>query len=113
VHSTPQDFQSVQDFLSHPVVLQLLARGNLTVHTGSNPPNIEGRYDVTASIRGGGICGQADALCHGISRALEKSDPTMRAPLKRKGFLTRDARKKERKKYGQKGARARYQFSKR
>lgn len=74
---------------------------------------VEGRYDVTASIRGGGISGQADALCHGISRALEKSDPTMRAPLKRKGFLTRDARKKERKKYGQKGARARYQFSKR
>ena len=51
VHSTPQDFQSVQDFLSHPVVLQLLARGNLTVHTGSNPPNIEGIYDVTETIQ--------------------------------------------------------------
>ncbi len=73
----------------------------------------EGRYDVIASIRGGGVSGQTDALCHGISRALEKSDPTMRASLKRNGFLTRDARKKERKKYGQKGARARYQFSKR
>ena len=73
----------------------------------------EGRYDVTAKLRGGGVAGQADALCHGIARALEKFDETLRAPLKRKGFLTRDARKKERKKYGQKGARARYQFSKR
>ncbi len=51
LHSTPQGFQSVQDFLNHPVVLQLLARGNLTVHTGSNPPNIEGRYDVTETIQ--------------------------------------------------------------
>ena len=73
----------------------------------------EGRYDVTAKLHGGGVAGQADALRHGIARALEKLDETLRAPLKRKGFLTRDARKKERKKYGQKGARARFQFSKR
>ena len=73
----------------------------------------EGRYDVNARICGGGVSGQTDALCHGISRALEKVDPGVRPVLKRKGFLTRDARKKERKKYGQKGARARYQFSKR
>ena len=73
----------------------------------------EGRWDVTAKIQGGGIAGQADALRHGIARALEKSDESLRAPLKRQGLLTRDARKKERKKYGQKGARARYQFSKR
>jgi len=72
-----------------------------------------GRYEVVASVHGGGISGQADALRHGISRALEKYDETLRAPLKKKGFLTRDARKKERKKYGQKGARARFQFSKR
>ena len=72
-----------------------------------------GRYDVTATVRGGGLSGQADALRHGISRALEKFDETLRASLKKKGFLTRDARKKERKKYGQKGARARFQFSKR
>jgi small subunit ribosomal protein S9 len=72
-----------------------------------------GRYEVVASVHGGGISGQADALRHGISRALEKFDETLRAPLKKKGFLTRDARKKERKKYGQKGARARFQFSKR
>ena len=73
----------------------------------------EGRYDVVAKIHGGGVSGQADALRHGISRALEKVDPELRSSLKRKGFLTRDARKKERKKYGQKGARARFQFSKR
>jgi small subunit ribosomal protein S9 len=73
----------------------------------------ESRFDVTAKICGGGVSGQADALRHGIARALEKNDPDVRAALKRKGFLTRDARKKERKKYGQRGARARYQFSKR
>ena len=73
----------------------------------------EGRWDVIATIHGGGVSGQADALRHGISRALEKADENLRGALKRHGLLTRDARKKERKKYGQKGARARYQFSKR
>ena len=72
-----------------------------------------GRYDVKAHVGGGGLSGQADALRHGIARALEKSDESLRTPLKRGGLLTRDARKKERKKYGQKGARARFQFSKR
>jgi small subunit ribosomal protein S9 len=72
-----------------------------------------GRYDIIANIHGGGLSGQADALRHGISRALEKFDETNRGPLKKQGMLTRDARKKERKKYGQKGARARFQFSKR
>ena len=71
------------------------------------------KFDVVATVHGGGPSGQADAIRHGIARALEKVDPSMRGPLKRKGFLTRDARKKERKKYGQKGARARFQFSKR
>lgn len=71
------------------------------------------RYDVSASVRGGGPSGQAGALRHGISRALEKLDPGLRPVLKRGGFLTRDARKKERKKYGQRGARRRFQFSKR
>jgi small subunit ribosomal protein S9 len=71
------------------------------------------RYDVKASIHGGGMAGQAGALRHGIARALEKVDATQRAALKRAGFLTRDSRVKERKKYGQKGARARFQFSKR
>ena len=71
------------------------------------------RYDVTAQCKGGGSSGQAGALRHGIARALEKMDPALRGPLKRRGLLTRDSRKKERKKYGQKGARARFQFSKR
>ncbi len=75
--------------------------------------SMEERYDVVAHCEGGGSSGQAGALRHGIARALEKIDPELRGPLKRKGFLTRDARKKERKKYGQKGARARFQFSKR
>ncbi len=72
-----------------------------------------GRYDIRANIKGGGLSGQADALRHGIARALEKFDEGNRGALKKKGMLTRDARKKERKKYGQKGARARFQFSKR
>ena len=71
------------------------------------------RYDIRAKIHGGGPSGQAGALRHGIARAIEKLDPTQRLALKRAGFLTRDPRRKERKKYGQKGARARYQFSKR
>jgi small subunit ribosomal protein S9 len=71
------------------------------------------KFDVVAKVHGGGPSGQADAVRHGIARALEKIDPSVRGALKRKGFLTRDARKKERKKYGQKGARARFQFSKR
>ncbi len=75
--------------------------------------SMEERYDVVAHCEGGGSSGQAGALRHGIARALEKMDPELRSSLKRTGFLTRDARKKERKKYGQKGARARFQFSKR
>ncbi len=75
--------------------------------------NAHDRYDVIAKVQGGGVSGQADAVRHGIARALEKLDPTMRTSLKKRGLLTRDARKKERKKYGQKGARARFQFSKR
>ena len=75
--------------------------------------NLGGRYDVVAKLHGGGMTGQAGALRHGIARALEKADPGLRQTLKRAGFLTRDARKKERKKYGQRGARARFQFSKR
>ena len=72
-----------------------------------------GRYDIHATLTGGGVAGQAGALRHGIARAIEKLDGTQRTVLKRAGYLTRDPRKKERKKYGQKGARARFQFSKR
>jgi small subunit ribosomal protein S9 len=75
--------------------------------------SMQERYDVVAQCKGGGSSGQAGALRHGIARALEKMDPELRTRLKRGGLLTRDARKKERKKYGQKGARARFQFSKR
>jgi small subunit ribosomal protein S9 len=71
------------------------------------------RWDVAASVHGGGPTGQAGALRHGIARALVRIDESLRPQVKRGGFLTRDARKKERKKYGQRGARARFQFSKR
>jgi small subunit ribosomal protein S9 len=75
--------------------------------------NTENNYTVYVNMRGGGIVGQAGALVHGLSRALEKAQPELRPILKKAGFLRRDARVVERKKYGQKGARARYQFSKR
>ena len=71
------------------------------------------KFDVVATIDGGGVASQAGALRHGISRALCLFDGELRKPLKKAGLLTRDARTKERKKYGQKGARARFQFSKR
>ena len=86
---------------------------HVRIHAPFEATGQEGRYDVHARIDGGGVAGQADALRHGISRALEKFDEQLRTPLKRRGLLTRDAREKERKKYGQRGARARYQFSKR
>ncbi|MCJ7499023.1 30S ribosomal protein S9 [bacterium] len=72
-----------------------------------------GQYDVSINVNGGGISGQAGAIKHGISRALLKVSDDYRKPLKKAGYLTRDAREVERKKYGQRGARARFQFSKR
>jgi small subunit ribosomal protein S9 len=72
-----------------------------------------GKFDVFANVDGGGTTGQAGALRHGIARALLAYDPDLRPALRKGGFLTRDPRMKERKKYGQKGARARFQFSKR
>ncbi|MCG6552417.1 MAG: 30S ribosomal protein S9 [Candidatus Magnetominusculus sp. LBB02] len=72
-----------------------------------------GKLDVTASVHGGGPAGQAGAVRHGISIALINSDSDLRPKLKKEGLLTRDPREKERKKYGQKGARKRFQFSKR
>ena len=71
------------------------------------------KYDILATAAGGGIAGQAGALRLGIARALVKSDPELRAQLKKAGMLTRDPREKERKKYGLAGARKRFQFSKR
>ena len=73
----------------------------------------DGKFDVWATVRGGGMSSQAGAIRHGIARALMKSDPALRGTLKSVGYVTRDPRKKERKKPGQKGARARFQFSKR
>ena len=72
-----------------------------------------GAYDVFVNAHGGGISGQAGAILHGLARALVKAEDTLRPNLKKAGFLTRDARMVERKKYGRKGARARFQFSKR
>ena len=71
------------------------------------------KYDIIANIVGGGLAGQAGALRLGISRALIKSEPELKDPLRKHGFLTRDPRMKERKKYGQKGARKRFQWTKR
>ncbi len=86
--------------------LQMIIRQPLTL------TKLADKFDVTVNVRGGGMTGQAEAVRHGISRALLEADPELRGVLKRAGFLTRDARKKERKKYGQRAARARYQYSK-
>ena len=72
-----------------------------------------GKYDIYVNVQGGGISGQAGAIKHGISRALLEVNPDFRPLLKKSGFLTRDSRVKERKKYGQPGARKRFQYSKR
>lgn len=72
-----------------------------------------GKYDVYVNVRGGGISGQADAIRHGVSRALISISPELRPVLKKAHLLTRDSRVKERKKYGLRSARARYQYSKR
>ncbi|NCO83676.1 MAG: 30S ribosomal protein S9 [Nitrospirae bacterium CG_4_10_14_3_um_filter_44_29] len=74
---------------------------------------MSGKYNITAKVVGGGLSGQAGALRHGISRAILSIDNDLRLKLKKEGFLTRDPRETERKKYGQKGARKRFQFSKR
>jgi small subunit ribosomal protein S9 len=71
------------------------------------------RFDVMVNVSGGGVSGQAGAITHGIARALLLVDSELRGPLKKAGFIKRDPRVKERKKYGQKGARANFQFSKR
>jgi small subunit ribosomal protein S9 len=73
----------------------------------------EGAYQVSVNVRGGGLTGQAGAVRHGLARAIARTEPELRTALKRAGLLTRDARVVERKKYGQKGARRRFQFSKR
>ena len=75
--------------------------------------NTGGKLDIWVNTDGGGPTGQADAIIMGLGRALSKYDPNLEVPLRNAGFLTRDSRMKERKKYGQRGARRRFQFSKR
>ena len=87
--------------------LKLIVRQPLELTATTN------KYDILISVKGGGFTGQAGAIRHGISRALLIADADLRAPLKKAGFLTRDPRMKERKKYGLKGARRAPQFSKR
>jgi len=88
-------------------VLQMILRQPFTV------AGVDGQFDVMATVKGGGLSGQAGAVKHGISKALQLYDPTLRAALKAAGFLTRDSRVVERKKYGKAKARKSFQFSKR
>ena len=89
------------------------ATGRMVIRQPFEETELLGKFDVLATVRGGGSNAQAGAIRHGITRALIKIDPALRAKLKQAGYVTRDPRKKERKKYGQRGARARFQFSKR
>jgi len=98
--------KQADDYFNRPT-LRLLIRQPLKV------ANLIDKYDIIASIRGGGLSGQAGALRHGIARALSVIDQDTKSLLRRNGYLTRDPRKKERKKYGQKGARKRFQWTKR
>jgi len=88
-------------------VLQMILRQPFTV------AGVDGQFDVMATVKGGGLSGQAGAVKHGISKALQLYDPSLRAALKAAGFLTRDSRVVERKKYGKAKARKSFQFSKR
>jgi small subunit ribosomal protein S9 len=97
---------SIEEYL-HRETLRMQIRQPLEA-TGVN-----GKFDIEINVAGGGISGQAGAIRHGISRALLKVDENLKAVLKKGGFLTRDPRAKERKKYGQKGARKRFQWTKR
>jgi small subunit ribosomal protein S9 len=89
------------------------AASQLLVVQGFDITEQQGKFDVEATVAGGGLAAQADSVRFGIARALAAMDPERRSPLKKAGLLTRDARKKERKKYGQPGARKRFQYSKR
>ncbi|AWB50300.1 30S ribosomal protein S9 [Gemmobacter aquarius] len=88
-------------------VLQMILKQPFTI------ANVEGQFDVFATVAGGGLSGQAGAVKHGISKALQLYEPTLRSALKAAGFLTRDSRVVERKKYGKAKARKSFQFSKR
>ncbi|WP_170523781.1 30S ribosomal protein S9 [Ruegeria arenilitoris] len=96
-----------QDVYFARPVLQLILRQPFQVS------GVEGEFDVVATVKGGGLTGQAGAVKHGISKALQLYDPSLRGALKAAGFLTRDSRVVERKKYGKRKARRSFQFSKR
>jgi small subunit ribosomal protein S9 len=98
--------RSDEDYFSRPTA-------RMVIRQGLEEVNLLTQYNVEATVRGGGISSQAGAIRHGITRALMKIDSDLRPKLKAAGYVTRDPRKKERKKYGQKAARARFQFSKR
>ncbi|MBN1574345.1 MAG: 30S ribosomal protein S9 [Deltaproteobacteria bacterium] len=85
----------------------------MIIHQPLELTNTLGKFDIFVNVSGGGHSGQAGAIKHGISKALLNYDAELRSVLKKAGFITRDSRVKERKKYGQRGARARFQFSKR
>ncbi len=95
-----------EDYFSRPTA-------RMVIRQGLEEVSLIGQYNVIATVKGGGISSQAGAIRHGITRALMKIDSELRPKLKAAGYVTRDPRKKERKKYGQKAARARFQFSKR
>ncbi|WP_022703812.1 30S ribosomal protein S9 [Pseudorhodobacter ferrugineus] len=98
--------KTMAEYFARPV-LQMILRQPFTV------AGVEGQFDVMATVAGGGLSGQAGAVKHGVSKALQLYDPTLRAALKAAGFLTRDSRVVERKKYGKAKARKSFQFSKR
>ncbi|MWD26432.1 30S ribosomal protein S9 [Aquicoccus sp. SCR17] len=98
--------KEMNTYFARPV-LQMILRQPFTV------AGVEDQFDVMATVKGGGLSGQAGAVKHGISRALQLFDPSLRSPLKAAGFLTRDSRVVERKKYGRRKARRSFQFSKR
>ncbi|MDK3020356.1 30S ribosomal protein S9 [Pseudodonghicola flavimaris] len=98
--------KEMDKYFARPV-LQLILRQPFQV------AGVEGEFDVMATVKGGGLTGQAGAVKHGISKALQLYDPSLRGALKAAGFLTRDSRVVERKKYGKRKARRSFQFSKR
>ncbi|SDW20701.1 SSU ribosomal protein S9P [Albimonas donghaensis] len=94
------------EYFARPVLQMVLAQAFSVC-------DVEGQFDVMATVKGGGLSGQAGAVKHGVSKALTLYDPSLRPALKAAGFLTRDARVVERKKYGRRKARRSFQFSKR
>jgi len=96
----------LDDYFPNEVLKMVIKQPLLVTETGD-------QFDIVATVEGGGSAGQAGAIRHGITRALMEYNNELRDRLKSAGLVTRDPRKKERKKYGQKGARARFQFSKR